>query len=174
MIPVARRCRTTLRDRHIEEPRASSHVLSRYFLLVYKVGYALIYKSTCLVLILVNFYIPYEKSGFREENTWVVGLIALVLNLSSWVLYLASYRIGRLGEQVLSCGRMLIILLAVLVFFTDMIAYYSPVGFSLWLPLAEATVRRGTLYLPGWWSVCVVLLALEGAYFRAVSQPFAS
>jgi hypothetical protein len=122
-----------------------------------------------MTLIVVNLFMLYEYGGFRERTTWEIAIAMLLLNLVSWILFSQRLPIGRLSEQVLSLGRITVLLLAVFVFFADVIALYSPLGLVLWLSLlriAEA-LSRGRLLV--WWFGCAVLLALELAYFRSVS-----
>lgn len=139
-----------------------SSELNRYFPTIYKCVY--------LVLIGINLFVLYQEGGFRESTPYLLGLSALCVNTFTWLLFLRSSETGILGESILSIGRLLVILLGLSVFFGDVIAYYSPVGRVVWLPLAVIANRVTTYRLTVWWSGCAALLILESAYFRAVSR----
>jgi hypothetical protein len=132
-----------------------------------------LYKACCMTSIVVNLFLLYEGGGFREHTTWEIAVVTLLLNLVSWMLFSQRLVIGRLSEQILSLGRTIVVLLAALVFFADIIALYSPVGLVLWLSLLRITqvLSKGRFLV--WWFGCAVLLAMEISYFRGVSVPFA-
>jgi hypothetical protein len=134
----------------------------RYFPTIYKCAY--------LIAIIINLFVLYQEGGFRESTPYLIALSVLVVNTSSWLLFLRSNEIGIIGESVLSGGRILVILLGGFVFFGGAIAYYSPLGRVVWLSLAEVASRVPTFRLPVWWVGCGVLLIFESTYFRAVSR----
>jgi hypothetical protein len=136
-------------------------MLSRLFVPLYKACY--------MTLIVVNLFMLYEDGGFREHRTWEIAIVMLLLNLVSWILFSQRLLMGRLSEQTLSLGRIIVVLSAAFVFFADVIALYSPVGLVLWLSLLRISEALSKGRLLVWWFGCAVLLALELTYFRGVS-----
>ena len=128
-----------------------------------------LYKASYMTLIVVNLFMLYDYGGFRERTSWEIAIVMLLLNLVSWILFSQRLSIGRLSEQLLSLGRIALVLLAAFVFFGDVIALYSPLGIVLWLSLLRAAQALSTQRLVIWWFGCAVLLALELAYFRGIS-----
>jgi len=122
-----------------------------------------------MTLIVVNLFMLYEYGGFRERTTWEIAIVMLLSNLVSWILFSQRLSIGRLAEQILSFGRIAVVLLAAFVFFADVIALYSPLGLVLWTSLLRITELLSKGKLVVWWLGCAALLALELVYFRAVS-----
>jgi hypothetical protein len=92
------------------------------------------------------------------------------LNSISWILFAQRLSIGKFLEQALSVGRIAVILLAVLIFFSDIIALYSPVGVVIWTSLAQCALGFAAWRLLTWWFFCGALLTLELLFFRAVSE----
>jgi hypothetical protein len=129
-----------------------------------------IYKCVYLVFVGINLFVLYQEGGFRESTPYLIGLFALFVNTFTWMLFLRSNEAGVIGESILSIGRLLVILLGVSVFFGDVIAYYSPVGRVVWLPLAVIANRVTSYRLTVWWTGCSALLILESMYFRVVSR----
>ena len=74
-------------------------------------------------------------------------------------------------EQALSLGRIGVLLLAVFIFFADIIGLYSPVGLVLWMSLLRLMQGLAAWRFFAWWSVCAIRLALEFSFFRSVSAP---
>jgi hypothetical protein len=130
------------------------------------------YKACYMTLIVANFFMLYNYGGFRERTTWTIGIVVLVLNLLSWILFSQRLRVGQISEQMLSLGRIAVLLLAAFIFFADLIGLYSPIGVVLWLNLLRLTSALSASRFLVWWLVCAILLALEFAYFRGVSAPF--
>ena len=128
-----------------------------------------LYKASYMTLIVVNLFMLYDHAGFRERTSWEIAIVMLILNLLSWILFSQRLSVGRLSEQLLSLGRIALVLLAAFVFFADVIALYSPVGIVVWLSLVHAAQALSTERFVVWWSGCAVLLALELTYFRGIS-----
>jgi len=131
-----------------------------------------VYKACYVTLIIVNFFMLYRYGGFTEHKTWTISIIVLLLNLLSWILFSRRWRVGQILEQALSLARIVILMLAVFIFFADLIALYSPIGLVLWLNLLRLTQALSAWRFLVWWLVCATLLALEFAYLRNVSEPF--
>jgi hypothetical protein len=130
-----------------------------------------VYKACYVTLIIVNLFMLYDYEGFKEHTTWKISIIFLLLNLLSWILFSQRRRVGQIFEQALSLGRIVVLLLAVFIFFADIIGLYSPVGLVLWMSLLRLMQGLAAWRFFAWWSVCAILLALEFSFFRTVSEP---
>lgn len=130
-----------------------------------------VYKACYVTLIVVNLFMLYNYDGFKEHTTWIISVSFLLLNSISWILFSNGLRIGQVLEQALSLGRSAVVLIAVFIFFADVIALYSPVGVVLWASVLRLVLGLSAWRFLVWWSVCGVLLMLELSFFRAISEP---
>lgn len=130
-----------------------------------------VYKSAYLTLVVVNLahiYINWKVS----HEPYVIAVMLLLANIISWFGLLFSMWWGSLGESILSVGRLLGILLSA-TFLADLIAWMSPVGTSVWLPLLRLSGSRSMWSWKNrlaWWSCCMVLFGLESIYLYCVTR----
>ena len=84
---------TTLADRITLGKGMSRSEALRYFPTIYKCAY--------LIAIIINLFVLYQEGGFRESTPYLICVVVLVVNTSSWLLFFAINesvrRIGALG-----------------------------------------------------------------------------
>ena len=138
--------------------------------------FLIVYKSAYLILIVVNLTLIYVRWGFDHEP-YVIALTFLALNLVSWLAFMSGAAWGDYTERMLSVGRMMGIILCATIVFSDIVAWVSPVGASVWQTLMELSSKMG----PGtwkdrltWWVGCAVLLGLENLYFYCLTRATAT
>jgi hypothetical protein len=122
-----------------------------------------IYKTTYLAAIVANALWTTIELGHVRSNldAHVIAAVFFVGNVVAWVGYQRGKPWGLELEQILSGGRMLMVLAGSTVFAADLVAWLSPIGWIFWYKLMSRTIPA---HLGLYWCVCAVLLGMEGLY----------
>ena len=132
-------------------------------------AYVWSYKSVYLSILILNLVSlhAWQPENVTPDKTsaYISGVTTFLINLyGAWSL-MRRAAAALILEQILSLGRMLVMLLASTVFPAGLLVY-SPAFFVVWRPVLAAA--QGRLYVL--WAFCAIVLATEIRYFLAVRR----
>ena len=127
--------------------------------------FARAYRMAYLILIVADLVLMLDWLGIdglkQNLDIYLIGVSIFVVNLASWLGYLRGKRWGFEIEQVLSIGRIFMILLGATVYAADIVGLFSAVGLILWYELMFSLLAK-SYYL--YWAGCATLMVLECRY----------
>lgn len=131
------------------------------FVTVYKYVYLSAASLNLVVLLVKDF-----GEGIPVETVHYITNIGMVVaNVVSWIGFRRGLNWGWIAEQILSLGRMAMLVCGATVAPIAIVMGLSAVSFTFWVPLVRASVEIGLWLL---WSGVSVALGAEAIYFRRV------